>query len=222
MKSAIFTASVVIVALAWGGQSGAATSIILDGTFQDPIGTGSNLTPWSDWTDAGITRHSAPPGIPGNYASLPKGADLFQRFSPLPNGSYVLSFLIENQTSWPAVIVFAVQQALGTPVNIVFSLGTGEELTLPVSSQFQPVALKFNIDNPPFTPNELTFSNSYDAPVPPITNSINPSGTIINIADVSLSPGVPEPATWVTMLIGLVGLGAAMRARRQPPSAEVP
>ena len=30
-----------------------------------------------------------------------------------------------------------------------------------------------------------------------------------------LSAGVPEPAAWVTMLLGLGGLGAALRARRR-------
>ena len=69
------------------------------------------------------------------------------------------------------------------------------------------MTLGFNIDNPPFTPNELTFSNSYDAPIGPIANSINPAGTILNIADVKLYAVVPEPATWTMMLIGFAGLG---------------
>lgn len=106
-----------------GGQSRAATSIILDGTFQDFIGTGSNPTPWSDWTNAGITRAAAPAGIPGDYASLPIGADLFQRFSALSNGSYDLSFLVQNQSSSSAEMVFAVQQALGTPCTSCFRSG---------------------------------------------------------------------------------------------------
>ena len=207
-------------AFARGGGSRAATSVILDGTFQDPIGTGSNLTPWSDWTNAGITRAAAPAGIPGDYASLPVGADLFQRFSALANGNYALSFLAQNPSSSAAELVFAVQQALGTPVNIVFSLGTADEVLLPASSGFEQITLDFSIDNPPFIPNELTFSNSYDAPIDPISNSINPGGTLINIADVTLY-AVPEPATWIMMLIGFGGLGAAMRSRRKPAPAAV-
>ena len=221
MKREILTVIVALTFSLAGGGCRAATSVILDGTFQDPIGTGSNLTPWSDWTNAGITRAAAPAGIPGDYASLPVGADLFQRFSALADGSYVLSFLVQNLLSSPAELVFAVQQALGTPVNIVFSLGTAEEISLPASSGFELITLDFNIGNPPFIPNELTFSNSYDAPISPISNSINPAGTIINIADVTLYPVVPELATWTMMLLGFAGLGAAMQFRRKSQSAAV-
>jgi hypothetical protein len=84
------------------------------------------------------------------------------------------------------------------------------------------VSLTFTIDNPPYPLNELTFSNSYDNPTPPITNSVNPRGTIIDIADVSLvlDPAggvdglsvvggsvVPELSTWAMMLLGFAGLG---------------
>jgi hypothetical protein len=165
-----------------------ATSIILDGSFLQPIGTGSTLTPWSDWTDAGISRDSAPDGIQGNYARLPNGADLFQRFDALSNGGYVLSFLVRNQSPTEAKLVLAIQQALGTPRSIVFAAGTGEELSLLPSDHFTSETLTFYIDDPSFVPNELAFSNSYDAPVSPIEDSVNPAGTQIDIADVTLCP----------------------------------
>ena len=88
-----------------------ASGIILDGTFQNPIDVGPQ--PWIDYTGAGATTHSAPAGILGNYASLPVGTDLFQQFSPLPNGSYELSFLVRNESSRSAALVFAVQQGGG-------------------------------------------------------------------------------------------------------------
>lgn len=220
----------VTVLLSFVGQANA-SSIITDGDFLQPIGTNLNLTPWSDWTAAGITRNSAPDGIQGNYASLPVGADLFQRFNALANGGYVLSFLVRNQSPTTAKLVFAVQEALGTSRSVVFAAGTGAEVTLLPSDHFTSETLTFYIDNPSFIPNELAFSNSYDAAVPPIEDSINPSGTILDIAAVTLcrlssypcavTPYVtaaPEPATWAVMLFGTFGLlafGKRQGLRRQ-------
>src|SRR5208282_5164697 len=76
--------------------NGASDSIIQDGDFLDPIGTGSNLTPWSDWTSAGITTTPAPSGIPGDYASLPIGADLFQRSAPCRTATISFRFLFRT------------------------------------------------------------------------------------------------------------------------------
>jgi hypothetical protein len=162
-------------------SSVSASSIILDGTFKNPIGVGSH--PWVDFTDAGAATHSAPFGISGNYASLPVGTDLFQQFSPLTNGLYELSFLVRNVSSSPAVFVFAIQQGGGTPISTLFDGGAAEELILPVSKLFQHVTFDFALNNPPFSPYEFYFSNSFDAPLAPITNSKNPAGTMIDVAD---------------------------------------
>jgi hypothetical protein len=206
-----------------GGQARAA-NIIQDGNFQGPLETGTPtaLGIWSDWTNAGIALNPA-----GDYASLPVGADLFQRFTALANGTYTLTFLVEDQSTSAAQLVFAVQQELGSPVGEEAALGLLEDITLEPSSGFEQVSLTFTVDNPSYPLNELTFSNSYDNPIPPITNSVNPRGTIIDIADVSLVldpsggvdglsvSGVPEPSTWAMMLVGFAGLGyAGCRARR--------
>lgn len=220
-----------------------AGSIVLDGDFLSSIGTGGNLTPWSDFTNAGVTRHSAPGGIQGNYASLPVGTDLYQQFSALPNGGYVVSFLVQNKSSNPAQLVFAVQQGGGTPIGTLFAAGTAEELSLPASSQFMSETLTFFIHNSSFTPDEFYFSNSFDAPISPIQNSINPAGTIINVADVtlcsfssypcSLAPSnfadspitsVPEASTWAMMLVGFstLGLSGYRRMRKRTLALAIP
>jgi hypothetical protein len=208
-----------ILGLAFTPSFAKANSIILDGEFLNPIGTGNNLTPWSDWTNAGITRHSAPTGIPGNYASTPVGADLFQRFSTLADGEYVLSFLVQNPSPNSAQLVFGVQQAGGSPSEVVYADGLQEEITVPSSTNFSSVSLTFYVTpTVTFPVNELTFSNSYDNPAGPWANSINPSGTVIDVADVSLA-AVPEPSTWVMMLLGLAGLSFVGYFRRKNDSA---
>jgi len=122
------------------------------------------------------------------------GADLFQRFDALAPGTYTLSFLVENQSTSPAELVFAVQQALGTPASVTLADGTLAVLDLPASSGFIHETLTFTITPQlltQFTPNELTFSNSYDSDAPPLGGTKNPAGTIINIADVSLTLDLP-------------------------------
>jgi hypothetical protein len=234
MNRGILAFGIALTISLCGGQARAATNIIQSGTFQNPIeiGTPTALGIWSDWTGAGISRDTAPSPIPGDYASLPVGADLFQRFIALSNGTYTLTFLVEDASAWAAQLVFAVQEALGSPVGEEAALGLLGDITLEPSSTFEQVSLTFTVDNPPYPLNELTFSNSYDNPIPPIANSVNPRGTIIDIADVSLvldptgsadglsngGPVVPELSTWAMMLIGFAGLGYAAHRTRDTPA----
>jgi hypothetical protein len=209
---------VVVLGLAFTTGLAEASSIVLDGNFLDPIGTGDTLTPWSDWTNAGITRRQAPVGIPGDYASMPVGADLFQRFSSLPDGEYALSFLVRNSSENSAQLVFGVQQAGGSPSEVVYADGLQEEITVPASSLFSTVTLTFYVTpTVTFPVNELTFSNSYDGPAGPWVNSKNAAGTVIDIADVSLT-AVPELSTWAMMLVGVAGLSFVGHLRRKKGS----
>ena len=229
--------SVAFASLAIGATASAlspivakASPIILDGTFQDLIGTGSNLTPWSDWTNAGVTRQTAPGGIPGNYASMPVGADLFQRFDAPAAGDYTLSFDVENASPWTAVLIVAIQVPLGPAPGQLGWFYPNWVLTLAPSTSFLqetlPVTLTPATGSVPGSLIELTFSNSYDYPDPTrgFQNSINPNGTIINVADVSLTPApaaTPLPASWTFMLIGLAGFGL-MACGRQNKIADAP
>ena len=116
-------------------------------------------------------------------------------------GNYTLTFYVENQSPNEAKLVLAVQQFLGIPISELFAAGTAEELSLPASmTGFVKETFNFTITpSETFIPQELYFSNSYDAPIPPITNSINPPGTIIDIADVSL---IPTPSMWARGISG--------------------
>ena len=91
-------------------------------------------------------------------------------------------------------MVFAVQQAGGIPITTLENDGLAEELSLQPSTGFIHETLNFTITaNEGFNANEVTFSNSYDAPTGPIVNSVNPPGTIINIADVTLTQLIAQP-----------------------------
>ena len=46
-----------------------------------------------------------------------------------------------------------------------------------------------------------------------------PNSFAFDLVSVSVLGAVPEPATWAMMLLGLGGLGAAMRSRRRPLAA---
>ena len=193
-----------------------AMSVIQDGTFQNQIGTGGNLTPWSDWTNAGVTRQVAPSGIPGNYAAMPYGTDLYQDFSGQKAGTYTLSFFVQNQTPWPAELVLSFQQNGGGGWYDYLNV-----LDLPASTGFIAESFTVNLAHPP---EQFYFSNSYDSTTygaaayfyPELANSINPAGTIIDVADVSLTPvaGVPELGTWAMMLLGFAGLGSVAHRRK--------
>ena len=163
-----------------------------DGTFLQPIGTGFNLTPWSDFSDAGITQSPAPSGIPGNYASMPNapngGSDLFQDFSGPASGVYDLSFYVQDQSPWAAELTVLYQQPGGGGWNDLAAV-----VTLPASSGFILETLVVDVTNSAGTTSEISFSNSFNNPdeFPQFANSVNPSGTIINVADVSFTIAPP-------------------------------
>ena len=178
------------------------SDVIQDGTFLLPIQIGTqNIYQWTDWTGAGITtQNPAPSGIPGDYASVPVGGDLFEDFTALTPGNYTLTFYVENRSPSDAKLVLAVQQHLGTPISELFAAGAAEELSLPASmTSFVKETFNFTITpGETFIPQELYYSNSYNAPIPPITNSINPPGTTINVADVSLTAAPQATGTTVS------------------------
>ncbi len=181
--------------------------------FLNPIGVGAcGVGNWCDWSSVGITRSAAPSPIPGNYASLPNtstnGADLFQWMSPLAPGTYTLSFLAQNTSAWSAELVFGLNTQFGVPIPFAFgTAGWQTEITLAPSSGFTLETLTFALTgSEPYTPNEITFSQSYDAAIDQVSNSKNPAGTIVNIADVSLTL-TPLPAALPLFATGLGALG---------------
>jgi hypothetical protein len=193
---AALAASVLAVVLSASSTKAKAVSVILDGTFQNQIGTGSSQQPWSDWGNAGIKRSAAPSGIAGNYASLPIRGNLFQEYAAPVPGQYLLSFSARNESNKPAKLVVGIQPVGGdTPPyrNLEFWLVLDLKASQPFTFYSYGVQLKF----PAGTMRQLFFANSYNAPVAALglQHSINPPGTVIDVAGVSLNSVVPEPHT---------------------------
>jgi hypothetical protein len=165
-----------------------AIDVVIDSNFLGSISTGVPITGWSDWTNAGVTKSEAPGLVSGLVANIPVGGDLFQWFDKLAPGSYQISFLAKNDSSSAAVLVYGAQQKAGISVNTLFSLGLGSKVYLQPNADFVRVNLNFTVNsNVTFDVNELYFSNSYNAPESSIADSINPPGTIIRVAEVTLS-----------------------------------
>ena len=221
MQFKVIFSALATTALLAAASNASSANLIANGDFS----TGS-ISPWRDWTGAGASvQLSSDPSI-GHYASLPHGTDLFQTISPLSNGIYELKFKVQNQSSWDARLVYAVQQSLGINPDRLYSMGLLENTLLPANGGWTTEDFVFTLNNPGFLVNELTFSNSYDCTCTAVTaGSNNPNGTIINVANVSLTtysgagptspPAAPEPAIWSLMILSVGAIGIALRTRRE-------
>jgi hypothetical protein len=75
-------------------------------------------------------------------------------------------------------------------------------------------------NNQPYIKNSATFSlGAYNGSLASISNIRFQYGTALT--DPSLTPAVPEPATWALMLLGFGGIGVSMRRRRRPVLAQL-
>ncbi len=226
-KTCAAVALTVTAMVSLSGSPTRASAIIADGEFIAPIGTF-----WHDFTGVGITTQAAPSGIPGNYASLPNDGDLYQYFAGPASGTYSLLFYVQNASPWPVELAVALQNPGGGIPPAWLELA--EVIRLPASMPFTPIVFPVGVSEPSGTLTEITFSNSFDNPHSsgaglywPGEGSINPPGTIIDVAEVLLTPGsitepgpvpgplpaVPEPATWVMMLIGFAGIATWVSRR---------
>ena len=187
-KSSLAVAFAITGVLCATSQS-RASSAIADGTFLQPLGS-----IWHDFTGVGITGHPAPTGIPGNYESMPKGADLYQYFGGPTPGTYSLSFYVQNPSPWPVELAVALQNPGGGIPPAWLELA--QVIQIPTSTSFTQIQFPVNVFQSTGTETEITFSNSFDNPHSagpgfywPGENSINPPGSVIDVADVLLTPG---------------------------------
>jgi hypothetical protein len=205
-------------ALTMATGASAGTNILVDGDFSNPYGgasytpiaSGTMMGPWAVSSVGGGSTADAVDLI-GGYWNSPTGGltgsvDLdgispgiiSQTVTPTQSGLYDVTFDLsanpdggETQKSLLVTIDGVSHTSTPTPGP------TGSPDTLTYTPEEFQVALTQGVA---YT---LTFT-SQDA-------STSPYGPVIG----GVSLALPEPGTWGLMLVGLGGLGAALRARRK-------
>jgi len=237
MRKIIATAA--FAAAVCAAASAGATEFVTNGTFTSltggvgQLGFNTNATGWSVpapngsyefvmtngtagsngeygnvslWTAAngGANTWDGLAGGPGNFVAL-DGAFQDGALSQTING------LVVGQT-YHLSFDYAFSQQFGfsgdTTQNLMVSLGgfsdTSPNYVIPNHS-FQPWAT-YNKDIVATATSEtLSFFSTASPQLPPFAL----------VSNVSLTGGVPEPATWAIMLLGFGGLGAAIRMRKR-------
>jgi hypothetical protein len=112
------------------------------------------------------------------------------------------------------IVIADLSSAIPTPVQPVetqvvtaTSYGTGDITTTSQLWQYG-----YGTGEPFTQVGSISLTFDYDAPVG------SPDYTVAEIQSISLTPNVPEPATWALMLVGFGAMGAALRRRRAIPA----
>jgi hypothetical protein len=227
--------SIAALATLVAGAADATTNYVQNGGFESPApGTGplqsfgygaSNEADWAFYGYAGnlhATYNSTanlfnyPLSFPahGHFVYYDAGpgyssGSLYQTVSGLtPGQKYTVSFLeafaVENQGTTGDTAQWAVTLG-GTPAANGFTSGDtqlGPNVTIDGinGNPWQEVSVRFTADSP----SEILSFRGVGTGFPPFAL----------IDNVAMTVGVPEPATWTMMILGLGGLGALARRRR--------
>ena len=189
----------------------------------------------SDYTFAGVVNTVA-----GEYNVAPNGFPWNPNFASIADhttGSG--NYMIVNGSGDTSAVVWAnkapVTLAAGTYdfqffltevcCNTGFNAGPGAGVDP------SPPTLKIQIGDTVISPTDVTISGSdhswmqvdetftvgatASATFMIFDTNTQPNGNDFGLDDISVSGGVPEPASWALMLLGFGGLGAALRSRRR-------
>jgi hypothetical protein len=216
--STLLLATVGALVVATGASAGSPPpNLIVDGDFSNPYGgsgytaiaSGTMMGPWAVSSVGGGATTDAVDLI-GGYWNSPTGpgtgsvdldgtspGTISQMFTPTQSGLYDVSFDLSANPDGGET-----QKTLLVTIDGISHIYTptpgpsGSPDTLIYTPE------EFQVSLTQDTAYTLTFT-SQDA-------STSPFGPVIGGVSVAL----PEPGTWGLMLVGLVGLGGALRARR--------
>jgi len=205
------------LAVATGASAG--VNILTDGDFSNPYGgasytaiaSGTTMGPWAVSSVGGGATADAVDLI-GGYWNSPSGAPgtgsvdldgtspgiISQTFTPTQSGLYDVSFDLSANPDGGE-----------TPKSLLVTInGVSETYTPTPGPSGSPDTLVY-------TPEEFQVSlvqgTAYTLTFTSEDGTTSAYGPVIGGVSVAL----PEPATWGLMLVGLGGLGAALRSRRK-------
>jgi hypothetical protein len=195
--------------------------------------------PWDGGSNLFSSQNDTNPGGNGNFATTyddftlahASALDGFQftggYFNPANQGPI---------TAWTLTFYNNNAGVPGNPIAIGSFPGTGDETFLASVNGFPIYSYELDFQNFDVSAGTYWASVVPDIGFPPqwgwatgtggnlggyqcFFGACGPTGTDFAFNLLGSAVGVPEPATWAMMLVGLFGLGAAMRSRRQLASA---
>lgn len=207
MSPRTHAASALALAFALGGAAHA-SNLVADGTFDSPSGGGSFATYFATQSFGPWTVTSGSVDLIGGYWQAPAGGgsvdvdgDSPGAFSqPLATGvgAYTLTFdLSGNPDGGPATKTLEVSVG-GATQTFTYTIGANSHGQM----DYVPETLTFDASGP----TTLTFTSlDVGSPYGPVVGNVSVTG-------------VPEPAAWALMLLGVGAMGASLRARRSRAS----
>jgi hypothetical protein len=189
------------------------TPIVANGSMLGPNGlpvatggvndltAGGEITWWSPALNSHV--HETTPA--GATITLPYNSDMF---APNSTGG--------NDESFFETATFSGKFNLAGPGTVEFQLGSDDDSFIYVDGvlfgQNPGVHGESSVD---FTSPMLAAGNHSIEIFYADRQNVAAHLQLTLLSDITISPGVPEPATWAMMLMGFGGLGAAMRAKRK-------